>query len=230
MDGWVEWLRRETGVRVSTEAEERLVRFARLLWEAGQRQNLFGYQELDELWRYGILDAVRLFEVAEPSGQVVDVGSGGGLPGLVWASLGQGVRLTLLEATRRKVVFLDEAVRSLGLAAEVVWGRAEEVGRGRLRERFDGAVARALAPAPAAVELVAPLVAVGGRFWLARGEGEDPGAAGAKAELVGARLVDEVVYELPDAGRRAVWVFEKEAATPAGYPRAFARIRRDSGG
>src|SRR3984893_8034393 len=96
--------------------------------------------------------------------RVIDVGSGGGLPGLPLRLARHDLVLTLLEANQRKAAFLVQAAAPLGLA--VVGGaarRAEEAGHDpRLRETFDFARARAVAPLPVLVELCLPFVAVGG--------------------------------------------------------------------
>src|ERR1700730_5196802 len=98
--------------------------------------------------------------------RVIDVGSGGGLPGLPLRLARPDLRLTLLEANQRKAAFLVQATAKLGLAdVEVVAQRAEDAGRDpRHREAYDFALARALAPMPVLVELCLPFVAVGGRL------------------------------------------------------------------
>ncbi len=95
----------------------------------------------------------------------VDVGSGGGSPGIPLA-LETGVPFALLESRERKAAFLRSAVADLGLSAEVIPARSEDAARGEYRDAFDLATARALAPPPVAVELSLPLVAVGGSLVL----------------------------------------------------------------
>src|ERR1700716_2133171 len=98
--------------------------------------------------------------------RVIDVGSGGGLPGLPLRLARPDLALTLLEANQRKAAFLVQAVATLGLAnVEVVAPRAEDAGHAeRHRESYDFALARALAPMPVLAELCLPFVAVGGRL------------------------------------------------------------------
>ena len=112
-------------------------------------------------------------------GPVVDVGSGGGSPGIPIASARPELEVDLLEAQKRACAFLEPATAEFP-NVRVVWGRAEEHGRGEGREAYGTAVAQALAPPPAALEWCLPLVREGGRVILLTGEvdpGTDPGDA-----------------------------------------------------
>lgn len=154
--------------------------------------------------------------------RLIDVGSGGGLPGLPLKIARPELRLTLLEANRRKAAFLLQAAARLGLAGvEVVAERAEAAGRDpRYREAFDVATARALAPLPVLVELCLPLVAVGGRLLAMKTEGgaEVAAAAGAIRRLGGElEEVGVAASEARSLGR--VVVVAKIAPTPAEFPR-----------
>jgi 16S rRNA (guanine527-N7)-methyltransferase len=153
--------------------------------------------------------------------RLVDVGSGGGLPGLPLKIARADLAVTLVEADQAKAAFLVQACARLGLHdVEVVARRAEDVGRdSRYRETFDVAVARALAPMPALVELCLPLVRVGGRLLAQKTEQEDVAGARHAIELLGGSL--ETVATAPSVARGSgtVVVVRKIAATPAAYPR-----------
>lgn len=168
-----------------------------------------------------IEDCLVLVDHLGDAQRVVDVGSGAGLPGLPLKIARPDLELTLIEADQDKAAFLVHACATLGLAGvEVVARRAEEAGHDpRLREAFDAAVARALAPLPVLVELCLPLVRVGGRLLAQKTEGEDPAAAGHAIELMGGALA--VVHASPSGARRTgtVVVVDKVRPTPAMYPR-----------
>jgi 16S rRNA (guanine527-N7)-methyltransferase len=153
--------------------------------------------------------------------KVVDVGSGGGLPGLPLKIALPSLRLTLVEADQAKAAFLVRACAALGLRdVEVVARRAEDVGRDPLyRDSFDVAVARALAPMPVLVELCLPLVRVGGRLLAQKTEGEDMGGASRAIDALGGSL--NGVVAAPSAARRAgtVVIVDKVRPTPPAYPR-----------
>jgi 16S rRNA (guanine527-N7)-methyltransferase len=101
---------------------------------------------------------------AAPAGSLADVGSGGGLPGLVLAVVRPEREIHLIEATARKAAFIAETAAELGVRACVHAERSEDVGRGHLRDACSCVVARALAPPPVAVELCLPLCRPGGRL------------------------------------------------------------------
>ena len=152
---------------------------------------------------------------------LVDVGSGGGLPGLPLKIARPELEVTLIEADQAKAAFLVQTAARLGLrGVEVVARRAEDTGRDpRYRERFDVAVARALAALPVLVELCLPLVRVGGRMLAQKTEKEDLTAAAHAIEVLGGSL--HGAAPAPSAVRRAgtVVVVDKVRLTPDAYPR-----------
>jgi 16S rRNA (guanine527-N7)-methyltransferase len=152
---------------------------------------------------------------------VVDVGSGAGLPGIPLKVARPDLELTLIEADQDKAAFLVHACAALGLDhVEVVARRAEEAGHDpSLREAFDTAVARALAPLPALVELCLPLVRVGGRLLAQKTESEDPAPALRAIQMLGGELAG--VVAVPSAARATgtIVVIDKLRPTPVRYPR-----------
>jgi 16S rRNA (guanine527-N7)-methyltransferase len=151
-------------------------------------------------------DALRALPVlAELEGAVIDVGSGGGSPGIPLAASMPERAFTLLEAERRKCAFLERFAAELP-NVEVVWGRAEE-------QPVDGygvALAKALAKPPVAVELCLPLVTPGGAavLWVGRDVDLDP--VRRVAERLGGRVESDL---------EGLAVVRKLTATPAGFPR-----------
>jgi 16S rRNA (guanine527-N7)-methyltransferase len=168
-----------------------------------------------------IEDSLVLIDYLGDARTVVDVGSGGGLPGLPLIIARPELALTLIEADQAKAAFLVHACARLGLeGVRVVARRAEEAGHDpRLRESFDVAVARALAPMPVLAELCLGLVRVGGRLLAQKTGREDPEAAHHAIELMGGSLA--AVHASPSAARGAgtVVVIDKIRPTPAAYPR-----------
>jgi len=175
-------------------------------------------------WEVLVEDALTAAAIARElaPAAAVDVGSGGGSPGIPLA-LALAVPVTLLEATRTKCRFLERAVAAVGAPCTVVNARSEEYARGDGRDRFPLAFARALAPPPVAAELVLPLVAPGGAAILWTGARVDGGALAETAALVGGAV--EAVHEVAPA-RRLV-VLRKAGPTPERFPRrpGIARAR-----
>jgi 16S rRNA (guanine527-N7)-methyltransferase len=152
---------------------------------------------------------------------LVDVGSGAGLPGIPLKIARPELEVTLIEADQAKAAFLVHACAMLRLEnVAVVARRVEEAGHDpALREKFDVAVARALAPLPVLVELCLPLVRVGGRLLAQKTTDEDPAAAARAIDLLGGNLSE--VLAAPSEARAAgtVAVIDKVRPTPAQYPR-----------
>ena len=158
-------------------------------------------------------DSLRAVEVvSEYDGPVVDVGSGGGAPGIPLAAALPDRQVTLLEANGRKCAFLRQIACEFP-NVEVVQGRAEE----QRTERFGVAVAKALAPPVVAAEWCLPLVAPGGAAVLYAGPTADAAAVARAADRLAARLV---------SGPPGLLVLRKEGPTPPGFPRRPGMARK----
>lgn len=153
----------------------------------------------------------------------VDVGSGAGFPGIPLAIMLPDTRFTLIDALAKRVDFLRDVIDRLGLNAETLHLRAEDAARrGDLREGFDLAVARAVAPMNVLCEYLLPLVKVGGRVLALKGPGLDGELeqAGNALALLGGEIEGIQPLAIPgrDWDHRAAWI-KKTAPTPEKYPR-----------
>ena len=158
------------------------------------------------------------------STRVIDIGAGAGFPGLPLKIVYPDLRLTLLEATGKKVGFLEYVVSCLGLdGVEVIKGRAEEWGRhAAYRERYDLVLARAVARLPVLVEYALPFCRRGGLLVAHKGVDADAEAKMAEVAIatLGGDLRRIVHLELPHLAEvRSLVVIEKIAPTPEEYPR-----------
>ena len=166
-------------------------------------------------------DSLVLAEHVAGARRLVDVGSGGGLPGLPLKIAHPDLEVTLIEADQDKAAFLVQAAARLDLrGVEVLAVRAEDAGRDpRYREAFDVAVARALAPMPTLVELCLPLVRVGGRLLAQKTEKEDVARAASAVELLGGRLGAAIGAASRARASGVIVVVDKVGPTPRAYPR-----------
>lgn len=214
---------------------ERLGLYLALLLEANRSFNLTSITDPDAAWERHVLDSLTLLPLLAElpdDARVIDVGSGGGVPGIPLAITMPRVRFTLLEATGKKAAFLTRTAAALGLAnVEVVHDRAEHAGRdrGRLvpgpagsrspghREAYDAVVARAVGRLATIAELCAPLAKVGGRVLLIKGRKADEELAEADAALAMLRVEHAGTIDTP-TGR--IVVLAKHVPTPRAYPRA----------
>lgn len=218
------------GLDLPDEARRRLARFAALLLDANRRLNLTRIVEPAEVERRHLLDSLTCaLPVLEPlragaAWRCLDVGSGGGLPGIPLAIVFPALAVTLLEATGKKAAFLRDAVDALGLErASVVAARAEDAARDRAhRDAYDLVVARALAPLDVALEWCLPFVKPGGLLVLPRGGdlAEQRAAGEVAARALAARLRPPLPLAVPElpSGRSLV-VAEKLGPTPSRFPR-----------
>ena len=218
-----------TPVRPADAVADDLERYGRHIAEANRQFNLTAVADPVAMVERHFLDAAAGYGLLQAQGRLggvaIDVGSGAGLPGVVWALLGGFDRIVCCESTGKKARFIAETVRVLGLEATVtvVTARAEDLGRqGRFRDKAHIVTARAVAPLRTLLELTIPLARVGGWGLFFKGqaaEGEIADAAGALGALNAAVLHCEP-YAIPDSdhGGRLV-VVEKRGKTPRQYPR-----------
>ncbi|MGC4095236.1 MAG: 16S rRNA (guanine(527)-N(7))-methyltransferase RsmG [Polyangiaceae bacterium] len=189
--------------------------------------NLTAIRDRDEAWNRHVVESLRLVPLLEDGKTLIDVGSGGGLPGIVLAIARPDVTVTLLEATEKKARFLEQTGVALQLEnLHVLCERAEVVGApgAAQRERFDIVTARAVAPLRVLLELTAPLAKVGGLLLAVKGEkaaAELEAAARALREL---HVAHEQTVRQPTA---SVVLLRKRAATPAKYPRRSGEPARN---
>lgn len=209
------------GLRLDDHEVDRLARFIDRLLETNRSFNLTAITEPDAVWMRHIFDSLTLlpYIVQADAKQVIDIGSGGGLPGVPLAIALPEVQFTLLEATGKKAKFLESCVQELHLDnITVVNDRAETIGRDpvRYRDKFDIAAARAVGPLAVLLELAAPLVRVGGLILAIKGER-------AQDELDAARKAMHLLHcAAADVNRTetgSIVVIEKLRATPHAYPR-----------
>jgi 16S rRNA (guanine527-N7)-methyltransferase len=220
----------QIGVSLSTAQVATLLHYRRLIEQWTSRAGLTALRDPRHVVRLHFVDSLLCLGVAAfPSGgSVIDVGSGAGLPGIPLMIARPDLRVTLLEPAARKAAFLELAAAQLGLSCEVVAARAESAGRDiRFRERFDVAVARAVAPLLRLVELTLPFARIGGSVVLLKGPSvltEIQSAEAIIAEL-GGGAPRAVESRLAGGERRAAIVIVKGTATPEQFPRRAPRPR-----
>jgi 16S rRNA (guanine527-N7)-methyltransferase len=210
-----------TAAGVNATLAARLAAYGALLLDANRRTNLTGAKDAAGLAAH-LLDSLSL--LSDITGRLVDIGSGGGLPGIPLA-IATGFEVLLIEAVAKKAAFLGRALHELGLAGAVAAGRAETLAHEpRYREQFAVATARAVAIAPGVAELAVPFLRIGGRALLQRGA-LDPAERRAvedAAPMLGARFVEERPLE----GGRRILILEKTAPTPVRFPRRVGMAQK----
>lgn len=196
-----------------------------------QKFNLTAITDFDQVLVRHFLDSLSCLLAPEvratlrqPGARAIDVGTGAGFPGLPLKIVCPGLRLTLLEATGKKVSFLDHILARLELqGVAAIHGRAEELARDAdHREAYGLALARAVAELPVVLEYLLPFCQVGGLVVAQKGEsgGAEAWAAEQAITLLGGRLRRVVPVELPGLPQdRTLIIVEKVSPTPPAYPR-----------
>ena len=222
------------GFELDPVVHERLSRFVQLLLRENQRVNLTGIRDAGEVWRLHVCESLALLPLVRKlrPRRLLDLGSGGGIPGIPLACVCAGLQVTLLDATRKKLDAVGRIVSELGLPeVRTLWGRAEKVAHDKAyREAFDAVTARAVAPLPTLVEYAAGFVRPGGQCWFAK----SPEAAGREVEAA-RRAAGQCElnhlgthrFTLPNGrGERAVVIYVKRKRLRKDLPRSPGRPRR----
>ncbi len=223
--GALEW-----GITLPPEAPARFDLYYDFLREKNEVMDLTAVLGEEETARRHFLDSLSLMTLASFEGaRVLDVGSGAGFPGLPLKLAAPSLSLTLLDAQGKRVDFLRELTEKLGVEAECLHARAEEQALlPGYREGYDFVLSRAVAKLNVLSELCLPFVKPGGAFLAMKSRDSDEELRQAEKAIsrLGGKL--EEVRELTVAGvPRRVAVIRKVKPTPRGYPRRFAKIKKE---
>ncbi len=220
-----------TSCGLSTDTIPQLMTYSRLLLEKNKVMNLTAITDEQEFATRHLLDCAMLLTKCDFQGKkVVDVGTGAGFPGMPLRILEQDFDLTLLDSLGKRIHWLQEVCDTMQLQrVDAVHARAEEFAATH-REMYDIATSRAVAALNVLCELALPLVKVGGQFLAMKAADSDDEintARGAIGQL-GGKIAAIEDYTIPctDITHRLV-VIEKVRPTPAAYPRAFAKIKKN---
>lgn len=214
------------GFEIENDAYELLGRFVALLREENSRVNLTAIREEVDIWPLHICDSLTLLSLIDACGakSLLDLGTGGGIPGLPIACVKPDLHVTLIDATRKKIAAVERMIAALGLTnAKSIWTRSESLAHDRgVRESFDAVAARAVGRLPFAIEYAAGLVRPGGVCWFFKGtdaaaeiEHAESAAAACNMELLSTQQ-----YSVPRGhGERQILQYVKTAPLDDRLPR-----------
>lgn len=156
--------------------------------------------------------------------RIIDIGSGAGMPGLIWALANQNQEYVLLDSLAKRVRFLEQAIQKLQLKeVKAIHLRAEDAAKSPLfREKYQLAVARAVAKLPVLLEYCLPFVTVGGRFMALKGLDieEEISLSKNALEVLGGEVEEIINYKLPlNMGNRSLVIIKKVINSPDKFPR-----------
>lgn len=203
-----------------SENEERLRRYVSLLSKANETARLTGPSDEETLWNAHVLDCAAALRILPTEGRIIDVGTGGGLPGIVWAVCRPGLSVTLLDSITRKCALVEKITAAMGLKnVAVVCARSEDYAKEH-REKFHVAAARAVCASGILAEYLAPFVRIKGKAIAFKGPKavEELEAVGNKWKALGFSAPKLTPYALGDM-KRYFLIWEKTSQTPKGIPR-----------
>lgn len=213
-------------VHITARQVTLLISYEKELLEWNQKFNLTAIRDSESIRTKHFLDSFScvLAWRAMPPTRLIDVGTGAGFPGIPLKILYPKLKLTLVESVGKKAMFCQHIVRALGLEqVDVIQARAEDLGQDtRHREKYDWAIARAVANLNVLGEYLIPLVKVGGMMLAQKGESGPAEAQSAEKamKLLGGKLKQLIPVNLPGvADDRYLVLVEKIATTPPKYPR-----------
>ena len=215
---------KELGMKVTPEQAQLFQTYMELLLEWNEKINLTSITEPDQVVEKHFLDSMTLllWKKLKQGAKVIDVGTGAGFPGIPLKILRPDVDLTLLDGTMKRLNFLGEVCTALKLSARRVHKRAEEAGLDKtMRERYDLATARAVAPLNVLAEYCLPLVTMKGYFIAMKGPGaaQELEEAENALDILGAGEPEVMALTLPGGEERNLVIAQKLRFTPKGYPR-----------
>lgn len=213
---------------LSAEQQRQLVAYHDLLLERNARMNLTAIRDAEGVDRRLIDESLRLLpfidEYSAVGSEIVDIGTGAGIPGIPLAIARPDTIWTLIDATAKKIRFVEDVIGALSLHNVVLYhGRVEELAHeGHFRGRYHCLTARAVSSLPALLELGLPMVRAGGTLLLPKGPdiAEELEDAGRAALELGGRVVSS--DWLPNTGTGVdtrLVIAAKEDVTPVQYPR-----------
>ena len=217
------------GMEITDKQYERFSLYAKMLVEWNEKINLTAITDPEGIALKHFYDSVypfTLFDIAE-NASVIDVGTGAGFPSCPLKIMRDDLKLTLLDSLNKRIRFLEEVSEKCALSAECIHARAEDGGkRANLRESFDIACARAVAPMYILAEYCLPFVKIGGAFWALKGSSgaEELNEAKDAIKRLGGKTEKVIEYSLPNGDGRTLIIISKVSPTPTKYPRPKAKI------
>ena len=211
-------------IEINNEQTEKFYKYMKLLQEWNEKINLTAITEENEVILKHFIDSLTVLKHINQTDKIIDVGTGAGFPGVPIAIMMPNVKITLLDSLNKRINFLNEVIRELDLKnVETIHSRSEDCGKDMLfREKYDIAIARAVANLTILSEYLLPFVKIGGKMICMKGsdvEEELNNAEFAIKEL-GGEIILKDEFCLPDSDiKRNIIIAKKVQYTPKKYPR-----------
>lgn len=223
----------ELGVELDEKKISCFIRYMELLKEWNQKINLTAITEDEEIVKKHFVDSISILQsgVIKEQMSIIDVGTGAGFPGIPMKIIMPSLNITLLDSLNKRIIYLNDVISQLQLEGiKTVHARAEELSRNKEhREKYDIAVARAVANLNMLTEYCLPYVKTGGYFIAMKGPSVNEEIEGARNAIgtLGGKLEKVIDINLPgeDMNHKLVLV-KKEKHTGEKYPRKYSQIEK----
>lgn len=225
----------DINLQFDEEKYEKFMKYKELIQEWNKKINLTAIDEDEEIIKKHFIDSMKVckFDKVSLFGKILDVGTGGGFPGIPLKIINPNSKITLLDSLNKRIKFLNEVIKELNLKdIDAIHGRAEDFAtQAEYREQFDGVVSRAVANMAVLSEFCLPYVKVGGYFVALKGPSIDQELDEAKKaiSILGGKIekVIDVTVEGSDLKHNLV-VVKKVKSTPKKYPRKAGMVTKNS--
>lgn len=217
---------------LSLERSEKFLALTEFMLAENEKYNLTAITDPDKIILNHYADCATLAARLPKGARIADIGCGAGFPTLPVAILRDDVTILGIDSTAKRINYVNEAARLLGLGnVTAVAMRAEDGGKSpEYRERFDIVTARAVAEMRILCELCLPYVKVGGKFIAMKGKNAEFELSGARKaiSLLGGRgvTVEQITLNGTEELSHPLIVIDKKERTPASYPRPYAQISK----
>jgi len=225
------------GINNDSSKIDKIFEYLELVYEKNKVINLIGTKEKEEIFIKHILDSLSIFNIELlredklKGKKIIDIGTGGGLPGILLAIFLPESEIYLLDKSKKKTIFLRETTEALELKnIIIITDRAEELSRkAGFREKFDIVIARAVARFSILLELSVPFCNIHGKiiFYKSKKVFEEIKEHSETISKLGGEFKKLYDVEVPDLERfRTFLILNKVKRTPLKYPRNFALIKK----
>lgn len=231
IEGMISMAAGALGVRLLPAQTDAFQRYLELLLSWNKKMNLTAITTPREVCIKHFEDSLTVLSAVDlpKNAKVLDVGSGAGFPGLPLKIARNDLQLTILDSQQKRLTFLEEVLKKIRLKAELIHGRAEEMGHDKdLRVGFDLVTARAVAPLNILCEYCMPFVQRRGFFVAMKGPGAEEELKNAEnaAKTLGCELKEQRRLTLTDGSSRTLLVYQRAGGFAKEYPRHGSKIAK----
>ncbi len=229
-----EAIKKNLGIELTPLQDSQMQQFCDFLLSENEKYNLTAIKDPIKAAYLHFADSLTISKYLESGKTVADIGAGGGFPSIPLAILRSDLQFNPIDATEKKVNFINTAASLLGLSnVKAINGRAEELfaPSSPLRESFDYVTARAVADLGILSEFCVPACRIGGKFIAMKGDNASVELSGYEksSSLLGVKLeaVEKIcITGIEEPCERNIVIFDKIAACSQKYPRAFGQIKK----